>query len=294
MAEVAGNARAYTNGQVWTAPLGATGPTDPTTAYSAAFWDVGYLDEKGITEALARDSTDKYAYGGALIRTIRAHEKRSFTFSALEESAVVHKLLLYPKQSVTSGSGTSEQQTVTINGAPTGGTFRLSYLGLFTSGLNPTTLTAAQLVTALTGLASIGASNVTATGSTGGPFTVTFAAALANQNVPLLGVDYSALTGGTSPTVVVATTVPGLLPVTTTIVSADLSQNKRVFGIDLFDGPITKRIVMNNAEAVPDGSRSYNDDDLAMIGFTLTASQDANGVTWTEYSNNAALAAVVF
>ena len=106
------------------------------------------------------------------------------------------------------GANTSEVQTVTVNGTPTGGTFTLTYRGA-TTGNIAYNAAAATVQTALQGLSTIGASNATVTGSAGGPYTVTFAAALANLNVPQMTADGSSLTGGTAPSVTVITTTQG-------------------------------------------------------------------------------------
>lgn len=112
----------------------------------------------------------------------------------------------------------SEVQTITIGGTPTGGTFRLSFQGFTTaaitwSNVNATLLTAIQ--TALQALNSIGSGNATTAAGTLtagiGTLTVTFAGALAGQAVPTIGVADNSMTG-TSPTIAVAETTPGVTP----------------------------------------------------------------------------------
>lgn len=110
---------------------------------------------------------------------------------------------------------TSDVQTVTVNGTPTGGTFTLSFGGYTTSALAYNE-TAANVQAALRALPSIyldsgtGAANVTVSGSAGGPFTVTFVAELKGRNLQVMTANYSALTGGTAPTVTIAHTTPGV------------------------------------------------------------------------------------
>lgn len=89
-------------------------------------------------------------------------------------------------------SGTNAVQKITITA--TDGTFTVTYKGQTTSGL-AYNITAANLQTAIRGLSTIGSSNVTVTGSTGGPYTVTFVSALAATQVDLLVVDDASLTG---------------------------------------------------------------------------------------------------
>lgn len=104
--------------------------------------------------------------------------------------------------------GTNEVQTVTITGTPTGGTFTLTFQGATTSAI-AYNATAATVLAALTALANIAHGGVAVTGSAGGPYTVTFQGALGGRNVPSL-VAAGSLTGGTSPSVDVATATPGV------------------------------------------------------------------------------------
>ena len=102
---------------------------------------------------------------------------------------------------------TSEVQTVTITGSPTGGNFKLAFKGS-TTGNIAYNAAASAVQSALEALSTIGAGNVTVAGSAGGPYTVTFQAALLGD-VPQMTADASGLTGGTSPNVTVTTTTPG-------------------------------------------------------------------------------------
>lgn len=96
-----------------------------------------------------------------------------------------------------------EVQTVTITGVPTGGTFTLTF------GVNTTTgiaynASAATVQAALVALASIGANNVVVTGVAGGPYTVEFTGTLGFANQASMTASGAGLTGGTSPSVVIA------------------------------------------------------------------------------------------
>lgn len=106
----------------------------------------------------------------------------------------------------TGGAGTSEVQTVTLTGTPTGGTFTLTFDGE-TTGDIAFDATAAAVELALEALTNVGVGNATTTGAAGGPYTVTFGVALGN--VPQMTGNGDDLTGGTAPAVVVATTTPG-------------------------------------------------------------------------------------
>lgn len=109
--------------------------------------------------------------------------------------------------------GINAVQNVTITGAPTGGTFTLTFGGQTTAGIAfGATNTAVK--TALTALSSIGANNVTVTGPNGGPFVVTFVGALANAPQATITASGASLTGGTSPGVTVASATTGVAPIT--------------------------------------------------------------------------------
>lgn len=91
-----------------------------------------------------------------------------------------------------------EVQTITTTGSPTGGTFTVTEEGQTTTAI-AYNATAATVQTALQALSTIGAGNVTVTGSAGGPYTVTFTGVLAGIGVTLMTSSGAALTGGTSP-----------------------------------------------------------------------------------------------
>lgn len=106
--------------------------------------------------------------------------------------------------------GVSAVQLVTIGGAPTGGTFTLSFVNQATAPI-AYNADAASVAAAVNALSAIGSGNVTVTGSAGGPYTVTFGGVLATTPVPTLSSDASGLTGGTSPSVVVSVVQKGVL-----------------------------------------------------------------------------------
>jgi hypothetical protein len=114
------------------------------------------------------------------------------------------------------GVGTSEVQTITIGGTPTGGDFKLTFEG-FTTAAIPWNATNATLIAsidaALEALPNIGTGGVTTAVGTMtagiGTATVTFAGNLANKAVSTMTVANNSLTG-TSPTVAVAETTPGV------------------------------------------------------------------------------------
>lgn len=101
----------------------------------------------------------------------------------------------------------NEVQLLTISGAPTGGTFTLTYSGQTTSAI-PYNASASTVETALEALSNIAPGDVTVTGSAGGPYTITFDGALGGSNVDQITATGS-FTGGTSPAITPTTTTPG-------------------------------------------------------------------------------------
>jgi len=90
-------------------------------------------------------------------------------------------------------------QTVTINGTPTGGTFRLMSGGNYADlAYNAASSTVQTAVRAWGGIYS----GVTVSGSAGGPYTITYADVASNVTSPAapFSVDQSQLTGGTAAT----------------------------------------------------------------------------------------------
>lgn len=108
-------------------------------------------------------------------------------------------------------NGTNEQQTITLSGTPTGGTYKLKFKGLITSVTIAYDATAAVVQAALEGIGSIGSGGCTVTGNAEGPYTVEFTGNLGKLAISdLLVLSSNALTGGTDPSVVLAESVEGV------------------------------------------------------------------------------------
>lgn len=113
-------------------------------------------------------------------------------------------------------NGTTEIQTITIGGTPTGGTFTLVYDGLTTSPITWSATNAtlvSNIQTALLALSNIGASGVAAAVGTMtagvGTINLTFGGNLIGQALNLITVGANNMTG-TSPTVAVTRTTAGI------------------------------------------------------------------------------------
>jgi len=107
---------------------------------------------------------------------------------------------------ITDSDGVDEVQVVTISGAPTGGSFKLTFQGQQTATI-AYNAAAATVESALEALSNLAPADVAVAGSAGGPYTVTFSGVFAHTDVGLMTADATGLTGGTSPSVAVATTV---------------------------------------------------------------------------------------
>jgi hypothetical protein len=72
-------------GAVYLAPLGTTLPTDSSTALAAAYTNVGYLSEDGITESPDEDTNEIQAWqNGDVVRTVQTSHSISYSFTMIE------------------------------------------------------------------------------------------------------------------------------------------------------------------------------------------------------------------
>ncbi len=108
------------------------------------------------------------------------------------------------------GGNASEQQTVTITGTPTGGTFTLTLAGQTTAAI-AYNATATAVKTALEALSNVNVGDVSVSGGPGPgtPYVVTFGGQYAGEDMPAMTASGASLTGGSSPAVGVSTTTAG-------------------------------------------------------------------------------------
>lgn len=71
-------------GGIWRAPLGTTLPTDTSSDLDAAFVQLGYADDDGVTRKEDRPNTKQYAWGGTLVASLQEHYACTFTFKLLQ------------------------------------------------------------------------------------------------------------------------------------------------------------------------------------------------------------------
>lgn len=105
---------------------------------------------------------------------------------------------------------TSEVQTVTVTGTPTGGTYTLTWSGQTTAAI-PYNATAAQVKTALENLSNIEAGDLTVTGGPhpGTAMAVVFSGQFLGDDVAAMTASGTGLTGGSTPGVTIGTSTAG-------------------------------------------------------------------------------------
>ena len=130
---------------------------------------------------------------------------RDYDFRNVQDRSLVD---VYAGTNVIADGHTNEKQSVTITGDPTGGTFTLTYSGQTTAAI-PFDASAGEVQAALTALSNLRTGDVVVSGPVGGPYTVEFTNSLQATNVAQMTASGAGLTGGTSPSVTVATTTAG-------------------------------------------------------------------------------------
>lgn len=81
----ADNVRSALTGAVYVAPTGTTAPTTPTEAWDAAFVDLGYLSEDGVTENHDKDwNTIRAWQNRAIVRQLLTESEATFAFTMIE------------------------------------------------------------------------------------------------------------------------------------------------------------------------------------------------------------------
>lgn len=71
-------------GVVYGGPSGTTAPTDAVVALNAAFVDLGFVDENGVTESITQGTQEIKAWGGSTIRKIQTDHTVEFKLGLLE------------------------------------------------------------------------------------------------------------------------------------------------------------------------------------------------------------------
>jgi hypothetical protein len=197
------------------------------------------------------------------------------------------------------GAGTSEVQTLTIGGSPTGGTFKLAFDGFTTAPItwigNDDAALIAAVDAALEALPNIGTGGVTCADGTltngVGTITITFAGNQAALVVPLITVANNSLVDATPATIAVVETTPGAGPSTNEVQTLTIAAGPPTGGTFQleFDGetttPITWSAVNNtllaNIDAALEALSNIGAGEVACAATTLTAGVGALTITFS-------------
>lgn len=76
--------RPRTTGAVFTAEVGATLPTDATTALTDAYTDLGYISEDGVSKNISISTTGIKEWGGAIVLVTQDEKSATFQFKMIE------------------------------------------------------------------------------------------------------------------------------------------------------------------------------------------------------------------
>ena len=74
---------------VYAAPLGTALPTSATATLNAAFVDLGWVSEDGVTNSISRETTKHRAWGGEVVKVTQDTYTETVKFTLLESSAAV-------------------------------------------------------------------------------------------------------------------------------------------------------------------------------------------------------------
>lgn len=91
------------------APLGTTEPTTADEVLDAAFLDLGWVSEDGVTITVNRDITRHKAWSGQTVKTTQDNYEQTVKFALLETSVNVLETVFGPD------NVTEYNETVTVN-----------------------------------------------------------------------------------------------------------------------------------------------------------------------------------
>lgn len=79
------------NGALFVAPYGTPVPTDASTALNAAFENLGYISDEGLTNGTETDVEDVFAWGGQNVLSEQTTYMESFTYNLIETNVATAK-----------------------------------------------------------------------------------------------------------------------------------------------------------------------------------------------------------
>jgi len=115
MASTVGNvfaAMPAATGALLRAPLGTALPTSARTAPGAEFIDQGFIGEDGFTQAEARDTEKKKAFGGSVVKVLQTDYSVTIQFAFLESTNAEVLKSIYGADNVTVGTAEDDEEIV--------------------------------------------------------------------------------------------------------------------------------------------------------------------------------------
>ena len=91
-------------GAVHWAPSGTTLPTNATAALAAAFVDMGYISEDGVTNSNERETEDIKAWGGDTVLVLDNGKTETYQFTLLDATSILSLKLMHGESNVTGTS----------------------------------------------------------------------------------------------------------------------------------------------------------------------------------------------
>lgn len=88
------------SGGVLAGPVTATLPTNLTDVPGAEFESLGFVTEDGVTEAVARDSEKKKAWGGAIVKILTTDHEATWSFALMETANVAGLKAVYGEDNI--------------------------------------------------------------------------------------------------------------------------------------------------------------------------------------------------
>ena len=106
-------AKPAVGGVAYVAPLNSTLPTDATTALDAAFVELGYLSEDGITNSTDMSTTTIKEMGGKSVLTTQESKDDKFSFTLIESLNLDVLKTIYGSSNVTGTVSTGASVSAT-------------------------------------------------------------------------------------------------------------------------------------------------------------------------------------